>query len=243
MKNLLKSIIFCLILIPFLSSCGVVYSVLLGVDTTPNWKSDKEISKQAKRYKIPDEYNLTLDTAAYYTGLSEIYSSREKELTIIETDSSEYFAFKRVLKDDTQPTQFRLFDKNGIEIFKIVNCYIDPPIPMNWNIKGCFDTFPPSLDIVSLNTHNYDLNFLLKSSSRSDDTKIALIDLPQSDYYGVILWNDFFRRPSRKLIKTVRKFIEDSDQSVHLIFIHNQNAYLWQVMGSEAQEKVKNALQ
>ena len=243
MKTYLKSVAYCLILATSLTGCGVMYSVLLGVDSTPNWNSNKEIAKQAKRYKIPAEYNLTLDTAAYYDGLSEIYSSRAKELTITEEDSSEYFALKRVLKDDTQPTQFRLFDKNGSEIFKIVNCYVDPPIPMNWNVQGCFDAFPPRIDIESLNSHNYDLNFLLRSSSTADGKPIALTDLPESDYYGVILWNDFFQRPSRKLIKTVRKYIEDSGQSIHIIYINNQNAYLWQVMDSEIKEKVKNAFQ
>jgi hypothetical protein len=243
MRNVLKSITFCLILIPLLTGCGVIYSVLLGVDSTPNWKSKKEIAKQAKRYKIPAEYNLILDTAVYYNGLSEIYSNRVKKLTITEKDSSEYFELKRVLKDDTQPTQFRLFDKNGIEIFKMVNCYVDPPIPMNWNVNGCFDVFPPRIEIESLNSHNYDLNFLLRCSSITDDRKITITDLPQTDYYGVILWNDFFQRPSRKLIKTVREYIEDSNQSIHLVFINNKNAYLWQLMDSETKEKVKNALQ
>ena len=110
---------------------------------------------------------------------------------------------------------------------------------LNWNINGCFDTFPPRIDIESLNSHLYDLNFLLECSSTLDDRKIAFTDLPQSDYYGVILWNDFFQRPSRKLIKTVKKYIEDSGQSVHLTFINNQNAYLWQVMDSATKEKVK----
>jgi hypothetical protein len=243
MRNVLKSITFCLILIPLLTGCGVIYSVLLGVDSTPNWKRKKEIAKQAKRYKIPAEYNLILDTAVYYNGLSEIYSNRVKKLTITEKDSSEYFELKRVLKDDTQPTQFRLFDKNGIEIFKMVNCYVDPPIPMNWNVNGCFDVFPPRIEIESLNSHNYDLNFLLRCASTTDDRKITITDLPQTDYYGVILWNDFFQRPSRKLIKTLREYIEDSNQSIHLVFINNKNAYLWQLMDSETKEKVKNALQ
>lgn len=242
MKTCLKSIAFCLILIPLLTGCSIMYSVLLGVDSTPSWKSNKEIAKQAKRYKIPDEYNLTLDTAVYYKGLSEIYTNRVKELTITENDSSEYYALKLVLKDDIQPTQFRLFDKNGTEIFKIVNCYVDPPIPMNWDVQGCFDIFPPRIDIESLNSHNYDLNFILKTSSKLDETRITLSDLPESDFYGVILWNDFFQRPSRKLIKTVRKYVSDSEQSIHLIFINNQNAYLWHEMDYETKEKVKNAL-
>lgn len=243
MKNRLKSIIFFLLLIQLLASCGIAYRVLLGVDSRPNWKSNKQIARKSKRYKIPDGYNLILDTAAYYKGLKEIYARKKNDLTIKENDSSAYFALKGVWKDDTQPTQFRLYDNEGIETFKIVNCYVDPPIPMNWNVNGCFNAFPPKIDIASLNAHNYDLNFLLNNSSTMDNRKITFSDLPQSNYYGVILWNDFFQRPSRKLIKTVRKYVARSGQSVHLIFINNQNAYLWQEMDAETKEKVKNYLQ
>jgi hypothetical protein len=101
---------------------------------------------------------------------------------------------------------------------------------MNWNVNGCFNEFPPSIDIESLNFHYYDLNFLLNCASQIDGEKLSLTDLPKLDYYGVIIWNDFFQRPSRKLIKKVKEYIEDSEQSVQLIFINNQNAFLWQVM-------------
>jgi len=243
MNNRLKSIIFSLLLLQLLSGCGLAYKVLLGVDSRPNWNSNKQINRQAKRYKIPDEYNLILDTAVYYKGLKEIYTLKKKELTITDKDSSAYSALKAVYKDDTQPTQFRLFEKDGNEVFKIVNCYVDPPIPMNWNVDGCFNAFPPKIDIASLNAHNYDLNFLLKNSSTMDKRKITFADLPKSNYYGVIIWNDFFQRPSRKLIKTVRKYVARSGQSVHLIFINNHNAYLWQEMDANTKEKVKTYLQ
>lgn len=243
MKNYLKIITYCLISTPLFTSCGIMYRVLLGVDTTPNWKSNTEIDKRAKRYKIPSEYNLTLDTVVYYEGLKEIYSNVAEKLTILEEDSTEYFDLKNVWKDDVQPTQFRLFDKSGTEIFKIVNCYVDPPIPINWNVQGCFDVFPPRIDIESLNSHYFDLNFLLSSSRKLDQTQISLNNLPEYDYYGVILWNDFFQRPSRKLIKTIRKYTGNTDESVLLIFINNQNAYLWQMMDAETKEKIKTALQ
>lgn len=243
MKDSAKNLFLLLLLLPMITGCGVLYQVLLGVDSTPEWKSDREVKKQAKKYRIPAENNLVLDTATYYQGLSELYSNRAKELNMSERDSSEIKKFNRVLKDDTQPVQFRLFDKSGTEVFKIVNCYLDPPIPMNWNVSGCFDVFPPKTDIESLNSHNFDLQFLLSHASTLDQNKLNVAALPDSDYYGVILWNEFFRRPSRKLIKTVRKYIEDQEQSVHLIYIHNQNAYLWQVMDAETKERVKIALQ
>ncbi|HKL40906.1 MAG TPA: hypothetical protein VJ894_09510 [Cryomorphaceae bacterium] len=243
MKDSAKRFLLFLLLLPMITGCGLLYQVLLGVDSTPEWKSDKEVEKQAKKYNIPSDYNLVLDTAKYYHGLSEIYSDKAEELNITKKDSSRYSKLNKALKDDTQPAQFRLFEKNGTEIFKIVNCYLDPPIPMNWNVNGCFDEFPPKTDIESLNSHNYDLQFLLNHANTLDQKKLSLAELPDSDYYGVILWNDFFRRPSRKLIKTVREYIEDSDQSVHLIYINNQNAYLWQLMDSETRERVKIALQ
>lgn len=242
MKNFPKSSILFLILIPIATGCGIAYKVLLGVDSSPNWKSEKEISKQAKKYGISADYNLILDTASYYSGLSDIYSKQIKEINITEEDSTEYFKLKRVFNDDRQPTQFRLFDQNGVEIFKIVNCYVDPPIPMNWNVNKCFDEFPPSLNIESLNSHYYDLNFLLDCSTKLDNKKISINDLPKAEYYGVIIWNDFFQRPSRKLIKTVRKHIKDSNESVQLIFINNQNAYLWHLMDSKTKEEIKKAL-
>ncbi len=239
MNKLAKYIILPVFLIPLITGCGFAYKVLLGVDSTPNWKLENEIVKQAKKYNIPNEYNLVLDTADYYNGLKSIYNNLFKELNVSEKDSSEYFKLKKVLKDDTQPVQFRLFDNNGIEIFKIVNCYVDPPIPMNWNVDGCFDAFPPKTKIESLNSHFFDLDFLLSNSSSIDQSKLTLNDLPQSDYYGIIMWNDFFKRPSKKLIKTVKNKIQESDETIVLIYVNNQNAYLWQVMDSKTKEEVK----
>lgn len=241
--KLIQHIILSVFLISLCSGCGLAYKVLLGVDSTPSWKVDQEIAIQAKKYNIPAEYSLVLDTAVYYKRLKSIYKNLFKELEISEQDSAEYFNLETVLKDDTQPVQFRLFDKNGFEIFKIVNCYIDPPIPMDWNVDHCFDTFPPSLEIESLNSHYFDLDFLLANSSPLDKNKASIGDLPQVDYYGVILWNDFFKRPSKKLIKTIGKTSEDWDESVLLIYINNQNAYLWQVMDSKTKEEVKKALE
>lgn len=228
-----------ILLIPLISGCGLAYSVLLGVGTTPDWNFDKEIRKQADKYNIPSEYNFVMDTASYYQGLGNIYQGLFDELPISEKDSVAISKFNKVLKDDTQPVQFRLFDNTGTEIFKIVNCYVDPPIPMNWNVDGCFDTFPPKIAIETLNVHNYDLAFLLSNASSLNQSKVTLNELPQANYYGVIIWNGFFKRPSKKLIKTVRKNLQKTDESVVLIFINNQNAYLWQVMDSESKERVK----
>ncbi len=237
--NKLVSLLFISFLTFLVSSCGLTYKVLLGVDTTPSWNTDDEITKQAKKYKIPLKYNFVLDTANYFNGLRNIYEKVFKDLDISNQDSSEFFNLKTALKDDTQPVQFRLFDNKGTEIFKIVNCYVDPPIPMNWNVDGCFDSFPPRTSIQTLNIHNYGLDFLLSHSSLLDQDKLTINKLPKANYYGVIIWNDFFKRPSKHLIKTVKKYIQESEESIVLIYINNQNAYLWAVMDSKNKEKVK----
>jgi hypothetical protein len=239
MNKLARGAILSSLFIIATTGCGLVYKVLLGVDSTPEWKTDKEIAREAHKHKISPDNNLLLDTAIYYHQLNETYSKLFAELDFSEIDSSEYFNLQRAFKDDSQPVQFRLFNKDGQEIFKIVNCYVDPPIPMDWNVDGCFDKFPPQIDVESLNSHYFNLDFLLALSSSLSQKKIDISGLPLADYYGVILWNDFFQRPSRKLIKTVQKYIEDSGQSVYLVYVNNHNAFLWQAMNAKTKEEVK----
>lgn len=239
MPTIRQTFLFCLILIPLATSCSIPYRVILGINPSPEWTLEEEIVELANKYEIPAEYSWTLDTVTYFANLRELYSKEAKEIQIIDDDSTELFLLKEVLKDDTQPVQFRLFDKNGTEIFKLVNCYVEPPIPMNWNVEGCFDVFPPVIDEESLGYHYFDLDFLLSASSPINGEKLTLSELPEAEYYGVVLWNDYFVKPSRKLIKTVTEYIEDSGESVQLIFINNQHACIWQIIDSADKERVK----
>lgn len=66
-----------------------------------------------------------------------------------------------VVNDDLEATQVWFFTHDGKEIFKLANCYIDPPIPMNWNVNGCFDAFPPHNSEENLDVHNFDLTYIL----------------------------------------------------------------------------------
>jgi len=225
-----------------MTSCGLAYKVLLGIDSTPEWNSDDDIIRQAKKYDIASQFNLVLDTASYDAGLREIYRKLVSDLDLSDKDSTEYFSLKEAWSDDSQPVQFRLFDSQGVEIFKLVNCYVDPPIPMNWNVENCFDVFPPQVNIESLNSHNFDLEFLLSYSSYLDGSKLQFSDLPMDRYYAVITWNEFFKRPSKKLINEVKEYIKSNDQSKTLIYINNQNATLWSMMDSEMKEYVKEQL-
>jgi hypothetical protein len=239
--NILKFIAFVTIIM-LLSSCGLTYSVLLGIDTTPDWVTDEQIAKQAKKYKIPAEYNLLLDTASYKRKLKHIYAEAYNDLKINQSDSSHFASLKKARSDDFQPAQFRLFDQMGVEIFKLVNCYIDPPIPLRWNVDGCFNSFPPKTSFQALDIHMFPLEFLLSHTTTLDGQPFAYTGLPEADYYGVILWNDYFKRPSRRLVKTVQEYVEKTDQTISLIYINNHNQMLWSVMDSEDKEKVKTSL-
>ena len=137
---------------------------------------------------MTDDSILVLDTASYFNELQFRYKNLLGEIDTATVGSSESELLKNAWKDDTQAVQFRLFDRTGVELFKMVGCYVDPPMKMDWNVDNCFDTFPPETKIESLNSHNFGLDFLLSNSSRVDGSKISLDELPQSKYYGVILW-------------------------------------------------------
>jgi len=231
MKNLLLALSITLLV----SSCSLLYRGILGVDITPEWKSKEDIVKDSKKWKLDDSLVYILDTASYKNSIiKELYAN----LNELKKDSSSldtvlWKKSVKIVNDDLQATQVRLFTSNGTEIFKLVNCYIDPPIPMNWNIDGCFDVFPPKIDEENLNIHNQDLNFFLNNITKLNGDSVQIIDLPKSDYYMVVLWNSFYIKPSRKLIKTVKKYIKSNpEESITPIYINNHNAQLWSVLDS-----------
>jgi hypothetical protein len=82
-------------------------------------------------------------------------------------------------------------------------------------------------------------NDLLAHSSYLDHHKLTFDELPKTDYYGIIMWNEFMKRPSKRLIKTVRQYLEKPDTSIVLIYINSQNQVVWPSMDTESKEKVK----
>lgn len=228
----------CCFIVLLLSHCGVAYNLLLGVDTTPEWNSASDIEKQARKYNIPQEYNLVMDSVGYYEGIGD----RIRQEKFTDKESEEYQKRKEVLKDDTQPVQFRLFTNDGEEIFKLIGCYIEKPIKMDWNINQCLDVFPPSIDIESLNSHYLDLDFFLENSSLLSGEKYSRSDLPSSDYYALIMWNQFMKKPSKKLINIVREKVIDDSRSITLLYINNHNSLLWNLMDSEQKAEMKSYL-
>ena len=73
--------------------------------------------------------------------LLEDFEPFEKYFTLTERRNG-LKMIRKVANDDVQAVQFRLFDKKGDEIFKLVNCYIEI-LPIDWNYEKCLETFPP----------------------------------------------------------------------------------------------------
>ena len=242
MRKLILSVIIVLLL---LSSCRVAYRVILGIDSTPSSRTNKDILKDSKRFKMDPALVFVLDTVSYRNAVLKTYNETIKELKK-DTTSIDSVLVKHtygVVKDDLQPTQFRLFKSDKTEVFKLVNCYIDPPIPMSWNVEKCFDNFPPIISIKSLNTHNFDLDFYLSHITNLKGDSVVFTDLPKSDYYILVFWNSFFVKPSKKLIKTVRKYIKAHPEvNITPIYINNQNAEIWPHANSEQKTLISNQL-
>lgn len=223
-----------------LTGCGLAAKVLFGIDATPNWLFKEDIVRYTEKQGIPMEYSFVMDTARYYNELQALYRDIYTKTPALQTDSLAYEQFAKVLKDDSQPTQFRLFNKEGKELFKLVNCYVEQPIAMNWNVQGCLNTFPPQINSETLNQHYYDLDFLLSNIHRLENgSSISRADLPQADYYAVIFWNSFFKKPSRKLIKTIRNYVAEQDADIQLLYINNHNAEIWALADTAAKERIK----
>ncbi|MBW7867528.1 MAG: hypothetical protein H3C31_04290 [Brumimicrobium sp.] len=219
------------------------WAILLGVDKKPKWYSDNQIIDQSKKHQIQSEYSVTLDTIRYKAKLRELYAEIFQQLRNSNVDSSEYKKQKGIFKDDSQPVQFRLFDTKGNEVFKIVNCYVDKPITADWNVNGCFDSFPPYINEPNLNIHNYNLEFLLACTNPLNDSKPLTREmLPSADYYGVIIWNDVYHKYSKNLIKIVQKRISSVNKSVVLIYVNNHNAAIWSLTDTETKQKIKEEL-
>lgn len=236
-----------LILLFFVCFClnlTVGCKLLLGVDSSPNWLTDEDHRNLAQKLEIPVEYNLIMDTVSYYSELKTLYNSIYNQIMQSNQDSAEYENQKMSFKDDSQPVQFRLFDSKGDEIFKIVNCYVDKPIAADWNVEGCLDVFPPQINYQSLNTHNFNLDFLLSHTTRvGEQQKMTFNMLPKADYYGVIVWNRVYKKYAKKLIEDVRKKVAKEDRSVVLLYVSNHNEILWQYMTVADKEKVMSGVE
>ncbi|WP_296316784.1 hypothetical protein [Winogradskyella sp. UBA3174] len=221
--------IFCIIV---LCSCKpLAAKLILGVDTTPEWQTNGEIEQAFKNYEIPEINRFVLDTAVYSKNvISKVYKTldklKSKEVAI---DSVMKSNFEESTSDNLQPVQVRYFDSLGLPIFKLVNCYVDNPYKMDWNVDGAFDSYPPYIDNAVLNFKNQELSFFMPMLSKINGEKVTLAEVPKSEYYAIVFWNDFFKKPSKKLIDKIQA-IENDRENTFVFYVNNNNSEIYELI-------------
>ncbi len=128
-------------------------------------------------------------------------------------------------------------------MYKRFNCFIKRTVCLSLNIKGSYNQFPPKTEEPSLNKHLFDLDYILKYAHKRNGEKLSFDQLPQSDYYCVVVWNDFWQRPSKTLINQTRRLIKKSGETVTTIYINNHNHEIWGAMTQENRQKLVNYLE
>ncbi|MEZ4852027.1 MAG: hypothetical protein R3B93_26170 [Bacteroidia bacterium] len=224
----------------------MAYRTILGVDSTPEWLEHEKIETIIKKRHIPTNQAFILDNESYTEALITRAKAQAKELgsdSIITTgDTLALETIKNNLKDDSQPVQIRFFDKTGKPVFKMVNCYVEKLIPMSWNIENCFDEFPPQAISELKGAYQDNLSFFLPHFRRLDGQSITIQELPQSDYYAIIFWNNIMIKPSKKLIKEMEAYSQEFDQhSIHFLYVNNHNAMIWTQLNDEQKEEIRTS--
>ena len=172
--------------------------------------------------------------------IDDVTMENQIHITVYQVQKQDLESWKAEIKDQLQPVQVHYFDKNGKAIYWMINCYVDPVFPkMNWNCEQSLDVFPPR-PFSPLNDKFYhDLDFFLPHLRDTANQAPSFNDLPASDYYVLILWNDIFKRPSSSLIHTIQKYNKkQKDVKIHTLYASNHNEYLWTIMDSTNRARV-----
>lgn len=223
------------------ASCKLSYRALLGIDTQPEFMSKKQIIRKAKRYGVPEGKVLVLEIDAYADTIAAIRKHQLEELG--SADSILQVNIHKQAKNDAQPVQVRYFDKDMAPIFKLVNCYVDPPIPMQWNVDGALDEFPPKPIKELEGEKDHDLSFFLPLVRDIGGGQVTIDDLPEADYYALVMWNSFFIRPSKRLIRQIQRYDRKKGQGkTHFLFVNNHNAHLFNYVPDEQKEEALEEL-
>ncbi len=230
-----------------LSGCRVAYRTLLGVKMKMSWMGPEKLAKDFKKKGVPADRAFVLDTASYDKAVRARYKAEVLQIfpegLQSAKDSAAVKQMRKQTADDLQPVQVRYFTADGTPIFKLVNCYLDPPIPMRWNVEGAFDEFPPRPISELKDVEDDSLAFFLKHIRHIDGSPFAVSELPKADYYAVLFINDFMVRPSRKLLKEMRKYRKrHPERDVHVLYVNNHNAQMWSMMNLEERERAKAEL-
>ena len=221
------------------SSCGIAYRTLLGIDTTPNWLlTEKDYKKAEKKIGVKGDFMFEMDTVAYHDTVRSLTNKLLQDYKQLHPDDAAGLRLiNNVTNTDLQPVQLRLFDKSGNEIFKIANCYVDP-LPIDWNYRNCFNSFPLKIKDKELNTHHFDIHLILNSLTE----KVEFNTLPKTKYYAVIMWNRFMVRPSKKLIEQIEESFGLNHPDVTYLYINNHNASIWNLAEAEQREYIRKQI-
>lgn len=217
--------------------CQIFYSSALGIDSTPDWLEKEDLEKEFTKQDISLDNAFTLDTIIFFNKIKEYYKEKTAHLNK-KTDSIEIKKYKKILKDDNQPVQVRFFKKKN-QVFKLVNCYLDNPIKQDWNESGAFNTFPPYYDDELLKADDKNLDFFLKCVYNLKGEKVSTDTFPNKDYYIVVFWNQFFKKASNNLIKTVKEFKENNkNKDIGVLYINNQNYEIWSKIDNNQKNEI-----
>ena len=229
----------------YATGCTTIGATILGINTNPEWHFPEEATAFQEKRDIPIAQYYLLDTVSYRAAIIQTAeaSLQAAALPSGTVDSVELDRINDILKDDYQPVQMRFFDADGEGIYASLNCDLDPPIPMRWNVKGALDQFPPDQNKLPYGKDRTlrPMSYYLPHLRKADGSAVTREELPRADYYAVLMVNDIFRKPSKKLLKTVRNYLKRQDADVHVLYVNNHNSEIWVQMDDATKLMIKDA--
>jgi hypothetical protein len=198
----------CNILLPslsvlLLSSCT---GLLFGI-SSPQPASEEEIKQWAFRYDIPDADLYCSKAAKLYYG------------SLLQTRPEMH----HLAKNHLQPLQALYFDKNGNMISWHINCLAGGPMgAIRWNKNRLMNVFPP----LTAALPDTNIKFSSFYEMLRPISSYSSFDFYEYDYFVVVYWNDFMKRGSRKLIRTIRRNLSLAEgKRVKVFWVNNDNDF------------------
>lgn len=186
-----------------LSSCT---RMVFGI-RTPLTLSDMDIRRAAISYQIHD-------TSIYCNKSTKLYYA-----SLLQNNPD----LKSLAKDHMQPLQALYFNHEGEMVSWHINCLAGGPLgAINWNKNHVMDVFPP-LTAAHPDTliRFADIYAMLRPLSAE-----IFPDTADYDYLSVVYWNQFMKRGSRKLVRTVKRNLRlATGLRIKMIWVNNDNDF------------------